>query len=225
MTEDSPALEIPPPREDRPPMKANLLNAMQKANTSLTPLFPYMHPGAIVPTGALFIGQPGKDYGQFYHHNTVDEVIIAFVAEGGNLRTGQLYNGGRVHGVNSFMKDQTKDGSFVLFSVTQRQADPGEAQTEAISLLCEACRKPLFKAEFDATPGPEARELEHPFPSINAPPERLAQFNADPAQRECPECGHDNPPFPLHQWGWADYAEQSKVMARAKQLLLAAGEG
>ena len=39
-------------------MRANVLHVMQKANTTLAPLFPYMHPGAMVPTGALIIGGP-----------------------------------------------------------------------------------------------------------------------------------------------------------------------
>src|SRR4029079_10138238 len=111
-TDASARMYIPPPRADRQPLHANLFNVMQKANTTLVPLFPYMHPGAMVPAGALFIGGPGRDYGQFYHHNSVDEISIAFVARDATLQSGQLYNGGRVHGVNSFLKDQTKAGSY-----------------------------------------------------------------------------------------------------------------
>lgn len=216
-------LVIPPPRADRPPMRANLLNVMQKANTSLTPLFPYMHPGAIVATGALFMGGPGKDYGQFYHHNSVDEIIIAFVASEATLQTGQVYNGGRVHGVNSFLKDQTRPGSFVLFTVTQRQLEQGE-QPEAISLLCSACRKQLFKGDFDGSSPPEAREIDHPFATIVTLPKLLREFNADPARRTCPDCGHVNDPFPVRTWGWDLYATQSATMAQAKQLLADASQ-
>ncbi|PRP99972.1 hypothetical protein [Enhygromyxa salina] len=214
-------LVIPPPRADRPPLHANLLNHMQQANTTLAPLFPYLHPGAIVPTGALFIGGPDTDYGQFYHHNSVDEIIIAFVANGATLQTGQLYNGGRVHGVNGFLKDQTAPGSFVLFSVTQRQLDEG-AQPEAISILCTSCRKQLFKGEFDGASPPDATELDHPFMSAAALPDVLRAFNEDPELRTCPDCGHVNEPFPVHAWGWDNYATQSRVLAGAKQLLLEA---
>ena len=42
-------LEIPPPRADRPPIRVNVFEAMQHSNTQLMPLFPYLHPGAMVP--------------------------------------------------------------------------------------------------------------------------------------------------------------------------------
>lgn len=211
-------LVIPPPRPDRPPLRANLLNVMQKANTTLTPLFPYMHAGAIVPTGALFIGGPGKDYGQFYHHNSVDEVIIAFVASGATLQTGQAYNGGRVHGVNSFLKDQTQAGSFALFTVTQRQLEEG-AQPEAITILCTECRTEVFRGELDGASPPDAHELDHPFATIAEIPPLLHAYNAEPARRTCPDCGHVNAPFPLRTWGWDLYATQSATMAQAKRVL------
>ncbi|MCX4243742.1 cupin domain-containing protein [Paraliomyxa miuraensis] len=214
-------LVIPPPRPDRPPLRANLLNVMQKANTTLTPLFPYMHAGAIVPTGALFIGGPDRDYGQFYHHNSVDEVIIAFVANEATLQTGQVYNGGRVHGVNSFLKDQKKAGSFALFTVTQRQLDEG-AQPEAITILCAQCRKEIFRGELDGASPPDAHELEHPFATIAKVPPLVHEYNTDPGRRTCPDCGHVNEPFPLRTWGWDLYAKQSATMAHAKQVLHAA---
>jgi hypothetical protein len=212
-------LVIPPPRADRPPLRANVLSHMQQANTAQAPLFPYLHPGAIVATGALFVGEPNKDYGQFYHHNTVDEVIFAFVANGATLQTGQLYTGGRVHGVNSFLKDQTAPGSFALFTVTQRQLEAG-AQPEAIALLCMKCRKEIFKAEFDGATPPDALEIDHPFASAARLPALLRGFNEDPEQRRCAGCDHVNEPFPVHLWGWDAYAEQSRVMAQAKRLLL-----
>ena len=219
---NNPELRIPMPPEDRPALRANLLNVMQKGGTTLTPLFPYMHPGAIVPAGAIFVGGPGKDYGQFYHHNSVDEVIIAFVAHEATLETGQIYNGGRVHGVNSFLKDQTKPTSYALFSVTQRQLEEG-SQPEAIVLRCKSCNQEVFRGEWDSQTPPGARELEHPFPAIMAPRRLMIEYNADPARRTCPSCGHVNEPFPVAAWGWDLYTSQSKAMARAQQDLLLAG--
>jgi hypothetical protein len=215
-------LSIPAPRADRQPLHANLFSVMQRANTTLTPLFPYMHPGAIVPTGALFIGGPGHDYSQFFHHNSVDEIIIAFVARDSNLQTGQLYNGGRVHGVNSFLKDQTKPGSFALFSVTQRQFEGGP-QPESISLVCSACRKTLLHEHWDAATPPDARELDVPLTSVTQPAEIMRNFNADPELRKCKECGHQNDLFPAERWGWAKYTTQSKVLAEAHKVLAEAG--
>lgn len=221
---NDPSLVIPPPRADRPPMHANLLNAMQKANTTLTPLFPYAHAGAIVPTGSLFIGGPDKDYGQFYHHNSVDEVICGFVTDHATLATGQVYAGGRVHGVNSFLKDQTKAGSFALFSVTQRQLEEG-LQPEAVSVICKHCRAEIFKCEYDGSSPPNAREIDHPFASNAKLPPLFLEFNADPERRKCTACGKDNPPFPVDAWGWEYYATQSTAMASAKRVLLQAGGG
>lgn len=213
---------IPPPRADRPPLHANLLNTMQKANTTLVPLFPYMHPGAMVPAGAMFIGGPGRDYGQFYHHNSVDEIIIAFVAKDATLQTGQLYNGGRVHGVNSFLKDQTKAGSFAVFTITQRQVDSG-AQPEGVSMLCKQCRKQLFYEEFDSLSPPDSHEVDRAFNTLVGAANAMQHFNGDPELRKCKDCGHENELFPLDIWGWHDYRDQSQVAATAKQVLLEAG--
>jgi hypothetical protein len=215
------ALIIPPPREDRPPLRANVFSVMQKANTTLAPLFPYLHPGAIVPAGALIIGGPGKDYGQFFHHNSVDEVIIAFVANGATLETGQLYNGGRMHGVNSFLKDQTRPGTFALFTITQRQLEEG-AQPEAVTMVCSSCRKEIFRGELDGASTPDLREIDRPFQAAAHMPTLLHDFNADPAKRTCPDCGHVNAPFPVEAWGWDRYATQSAVMAEGKKVLAAA---
>lgn len=223
-TKEECALVIPPPRADRPPLRANVMRVMQQANTTLTPLFPYLHPGAIVPTGALFIGEPGKDYGQFFHHNSVDEVIIAFVTKDATLQTGQLYNGGRVHGVNSFLKDQTKPGSFALFTVTQRQLEEGP-QPESLSMVCEKCRKLVFKIDIDAATVPDAHEVDHPFATIALIPEHISKYNADPGHRTCSDCGHVNAQFPMRMWGWDLYTQQSETIADAKRILLAAGQG
>lgn len=219
---NDPALVIAPPRADRPPLRANLLQAMQQANTTLAPLFPYLHPGSIVPTGALFIGEPGKDYGHFFHHNCVDEVIIAFVANDATLQTGQVYQGGPVHGVNSFLKDQTKPGSFALFSVTQRQREEGE-QPEAVSILCKQCRTQIFRGDVDGSSPPDAVELDHPLPVLARIPALLRAYNDDPEARTCRSCGHRNEPFPLRTWGWDLYATQSETLATAKRVLQEAG--
>lgn len=223
-TEGQRKLEIPPPRADRPPLRANVFSVLQKANTTLMPLFPYMHPGAMVPTGALLMGGPGKDYGHFFHHNSVDEVIIAFVAKDATLQTGQIYNGGRTHGVNSFLKDQTKAGSFALFTITQRQLDEGP-QPESITLMCAGCRKQLFKGEFDGAAPPDALELDHPFQSVAAIPELLRAYNSDAALRTCPDCHRVNEPFPIHAWGWDQYTTRTTLMQQAQKDLLRAGGG
>ena len=161
-----------------------------------------------MPTGALFVGGPGRDYGQFYHHNSVDEIIIAFVARDATLQTGQLYNGGRVHGVNSFLKDQTKAGAYALFTVTQRQNEiTAGDQPEAVSMLCKGCRKQLFLAEFDSLSPPDSHEVDKAFHTLVGASDAMQRFNDNPELRKCKECGHENDPFPLHMWGWHDYRD------------------
>jgi hypothetical protein len=214
-------LEIPPPRADRPPLRVNVFEAMQHSNTQLMPLFPYLHPGAMVPAGAMIIGGPDAAYGHFFHHNTQDEVVLAMAASGAVLQTGQVFVGARIHGVNSFLKNEKAPGSFGIMVITQRQADSGP-QTEAVSLRCEKCHEEIFLQEYDATPPEDAMEGDHPFVSIAAMPALFAGFNGDAALRTCGKCGHVNQPFPVAAWGWDKYTAQSTAAIAGRQLLAAA---
>src|ERR1700722_2435803 len=107
-------LVIPPPRAARPPMLANAFEAMQRGNTQLMPLFPYLHSGAMVPAGAMILGGPSADYGHFFHHNTQDEVVLALACNGAVLATGQVFVGARIHGVNSFLKNEKDPKAFAI---------------------------------------------------------------------------------------------------------------
>ena len=144
-------LVIPPPRRDRPPMHGNAFDVAQGSNTQLKPLFPYLHPGAMVPASALLIGGPDADYGHFFHHNTQHEIVLTLAANGAVLPTGQVFIGAVIHGVNSFLKNEKDAKSFATFVITQMQAESG-VQTEACSLRCEKCHEQIFFKEFDATP-------------------------------------------------------------------------
>ena len=99
-------LDIPAPRPDRPPLHSNAFDVAQGSNTQLKPLFPYLHPGAMVPASALLIGGPDADYGHFFHHNTQHEIVLTLAANGAMLTTGQLFVGALIHGVNSFLKNE-----------------------------------------------------------------------------------------------------------------------
>ena len=212
-------LVIPPPRQDRQPLRTNLLNAMQKGATALTPLFPYMHRGAIVPATSVMYGGAERSHGHFFHKNTVDEIIVAFVAEGATLKTGQLYVGGRSHGVNSFLKDEKQEGSYAVFSVCQRQVEEG-TQTEHITLHCSHCRALVFDHAFDAAPNDDGHELRHPFPSIRGSHDAIEAFNNDVEARTCDACGHVQDRFPIETWGFTRYVNQSELGVRAHRDLL-----
>jgi hypothetical protein len=212
-------LFIPPPHPERPPMQANAFEAMQRGNTQLMPLFPYLHPGAMVPAGAMILGGPDAGYGHFFHHNTQDEVVLALACNGAVLSTGQVFVGARVHGVNSFLKNEKDPKSFAIMVITQRQADSGP-QTEACSLRCAKCHDEIFLKEFDATPAPDALETEYPFVSVAVLPSLFAEFNSDEARRVCTKCGHVNMPFPVAAWGWDKYAEQSAAAIAGRKTLI-----
>jgi hypothetical protein len=211
-------LTIPPPRPDRPPLRANVFEAMQHGNTQLMPLFPYLHPGAMVPAGAMILGGPQQGYGHFFHHNTQDEVVVAMAANGAVLSTGQVFVGARIHGVNSFLKNEKDPKSYAVMLITQRQADSGP-QSEAVSLRCEKCHEEIFHKEFDATPPPDAMETDVPFVSVDLLPELFAEYNGDATKRTCPKCAHVNEPFPVAAWGWDKYHEQSKAAIEGRKLL------
>ena len=211
-------LNIEPPRADRPPLKNNIFDAMQKGNAALIPLFPHLYPGAMVPAGAVLRGGPEKNYGEFRHHNTVDEVSIAFAANGALLKTGQFFVGGRVHGVSSFLKNEKDPENFVLICITQRQSESG-LQQEIISMTCAGCREEIFRHEFDVTPEPDDSESEKMFATIPESYNAAKRFNDDPEARTCSKCGHVNDPFPHDTWGWLQYAEQSDTMFEARETL------
>ena len=213
-------LTIPPPRADRPPLRTNVFEAMQRGNTQLMPLFPYLHPGAMVPAGAMIIGGPDAGYSHFFHHNTQDEVVVAMGCSGAVLATGQVFVGARVHGVNSFLKNEKDPSSFAIMMITQRQAESGP-QSEACSLRCVKCHEEIFIKEFDATPAPDALESDHPFVSVAVLPDLFAEFNASEAMRTCGKCGHVNEPFPVAAWGWDKYAEQSTTALAGRAALAA----
>jgi hypothetical protein len=208
-------LTIGAPRPDRPPLKVNVFAAMQHANTQLMPLFPYIHPGAMVPAGAILRGGPDADYGHFFHHNTQDEVVLTLAAKGCVLNTGQVFVGPHMHGVNSFLKNEKDRSGYSVQVITQRQAESGP-QREACSIRCEKCHEEVFIREFDATPPADGNETDNPFPSIVVTLRYFEEFNADPKLRTCAKCGHVTRQFPLAAWGWGQYATQSALIARGK---------
>jgi hypothetical protein len=214
-------LTIDAPRPDRPPLKVNVFAAMQHGNTQLMPLFPYVHPGAVVPAGAILKGGPDADYGHFFHHNTQDEVVVTLAAKGCVLATGQVFVGSRIHGVNSFLKNEKDPTGYSVQMITQLQVESGP-QKEACSMRCEKCHEEIFIREFDATPHPDGNETDIPFPSITVSAEIFREFNADEKLRTCVKCGHVTRPFPLAAWGWEKYEGQSTTIARGKTDLIAA---
>ncbi|MGI9147900.1 MAG: hypothetical protein ACR2IK_15335 [Chloroflexota bacterium] len=217
---------IPLPREDRPPLKVNLFERMQGGNCQLMPLFPYEDADSLVPAGAIFRGEPGADFGQFFHFNTVDEVAHVFGAQGALLQTGQIYATQPLHGVNSFLKDASNPDNFLVLTVTQHQraSDP---QDEAIIFRCAGCHEVLERYEYAAQPEPRGANPRTGQPllaTLQGSLDAAATLNEHPTNRHCASCGRDNSPFPLQRWGWQQYVEQTRTVNDARHALDAAAE-
>ncbi len=198
----APERRIPSPDGEREPLKVNVYERMQHANTQLVPLFPYYGPGAIVYSGALFRGGPGYDVGHFFHNNTVHEIAFVWGASGALLDTGRIMATPSLHGVNSFLRDPESPESFMVIAICQRQTG-GEPQTEQLIWRCAKCHEHLFVHEFTESPSESHDDRFPEFPTINASVEPVARYNADESIRTCPKCGHVNPEFPMELWGWS----------------------
>ena len=202
----------------RAPLKVNIFDVMTRANTALMPLFPYLEPGCIVPTGNAFRGGPGNELSTFEHFNTVDEVSICFASHGCGLRPGMVVVGAKRHRVGDFFPDPQDPEAFVLTTVTQRQADAGVSQREAMIFTCANCQHPLVTRVYDAIPRVEAGIMPEGYELyVETVVEASQGVDAldDPAQRKCSECGHENAPFPGRNWGWRAYATQLALARQA----------
>ncbi len=212
---------IPPPSGAREPLKSNVYERMQHANTQLVPLFPYYGPEAIVYSGALFRGGPGYDVGHFFHNNTVQEIGFVWGASNALLDTGRIMATPNLHGVNSFLRDPESPESFLVIAICQRQTD-GEVQTEQLIWRCAECHEHLFIHEFSDAPSEDHDDRFPAFPTLNESVEPVARYNRDESLRTCPKCGHVNAPFPEYRWGWSRWAFQQRTVNDAREALLAA---
>lgn len=210
---------IPAPTRERESLKVSVYERMSKGNVQLMPLFPYDDAGAMVPCGALMYGGKDRDHGHFFHWNTVSELLISWGSSDGMIATGSLMATQPFHGVNSFLRDQFKEGQFSLVTVTQRQSDE-EGQREALTAKCTECKQDLVKFEYAAAPSgapdydPEGfgggDDEFHQFSTQWGMNEFEARRNSDEG-RVCKNCGHVNELFPADKWGFKRIYNQTRV--------------
>jgi hypothetical protein len=194
------------------PLKASAFIVGSQANSQLMPLFPYMHPGAIVPcVAALESDGKGKGIGYFVHFNTVDEVVVGIGGDG-VARTGDVFVGPKEHGVGR----SPPQPFFTLSVITQRQLEQGE-QPECVTFQCESCAKELFRHRFSGAAADGVPAL----PTLMESQEAAIRFNSDEKLRTCAACGHVSAPFPLPIWGWDRYAKNVRIAARAAEAVKA----
>lgn len=213
-------LDIGSPDPERPPLQANCFQQGRSINTALMPMFPYVEPGCMVPCLSLIYGGPGRDSGVFNHFNTVDEVAIVIAGHSSMRRPGDVFCGSREHVVGRFLEHQEDPEAYFMVVVTQRQAEMGTKQEEAVGIFCEECQHVLLRHQFSTSNAPRTTT---PPPGYHPPLDTLVEsadvlwpYNADADRRICSECGHHNPPFPMPIWGWDVYTIQTRHSERAR---------
>ena len=213
---------IPPPDGSRPPMKSNVYWFTRAATTALNPLFPFTEPGTMVPC-ATILDPATKGYpGYFIHANTVHEVNVSFGTRGGQMIPGGVSVGQFKHPVGQ-KRDQAHSDTINIALITQRQAESG-VQRESFVLLCDECKTTLHEHDYDAhefpepLPGEASRALVG-LPTLSQDALAVARYNADPAMRTCPKCGHVSEPFPIDYWGWEEYRRRTHVVVEARETM------
>lgn len=225
---------VPPPSGPREPLKVSVYERMSKSNAQLMPIFPYDGAGAIVPCGAVLYGGPDRTHGHFFHWNTVSELLVAWGCNEGMIATGSLMATQPFHGVNSFLRDEKKEGAFMLATITQRQSSEA-GQREALSAKCEKCKQELVKLEYASAPegapdydptafGGQEGDPFLQFSTMWGSQEFVKIRNSEEG-RTCQECGHENYIFDQMPWGWNVFYDKTRIANEAYRSLEAAAKG
>lgn len=236
-TQTLPAIErtrhVPKPGGAREPLKVSVYERMSKSSAQLMPIFPYDGAGAIVPCGAMLYSGPDKSHGHFFHWNTVSELLVAWGCSEGMIPTGSLMATQPFHGVNSFLRDEKAEGSYMLATITQRQSSEA-GQREALSAKCEKCKQEIVRFEYPAAPegAPDHDPTAHggydgdtvpQFSTMWGSQEFVRLRNAD-ENRICKNCGHENYVFNQTPWGWNVLFDKTTIANDAYRSLEAAAK-
>jgi hypothetical protein len=83
------------------------------------------------------------------------------------------------------------------------------------------CHEHLFVHEFTDRPTEDHEDRFPAFPTLNESVEPVERFNADESLRTCNSCGHVNPPFPMHLWGWDKWSMHQRTVNDARMAMMA----
>jgi hypothetical protein len=197
------------------PLKVNVFAHMMTHQGMLEqlPLFPYLGPGDIVPTGALSLTLPETPRVHFYHYNDLPEVILCMASEGGLIATGQLYLQQGTHGVTTFIRqpqgDEGKQYQISLIIIRMAAAPP---QNEAFVLRCPTCNEICFRMDRDIWIAP-AHEHYPELANIRFYADAVDAYNAEP--RRCLN-DHEQARFPQELMGWRRYVQYVELANRAR---------
>ncbi|HXQ53844.1 MAG TPA: hypothetical protein VN802_22320 [Stellaceae bacterium] len=216
------------PHPTKHPLKQNVYWMARIVNSQLTPMFPYLEPGSIVPCISLHRGGEASIAGHFVHFNSIDEVVLSLGAVNSYIKPGFARVGTRSHGVGSFNAKPDPEDTAAVNVITQRHPR-GEEQREAVTFVCHSCKRELHKREFNGNPAPsrESDLFTPELPTIATIVESCLSaqaYNAMGPDIVCPSCGAHNAPFPLHRWGWDEYLARTRATLSAmRSMARAAG--
>lgn len=198
------------------PLKANVFEAMinSQGMQQQRELFPYFGAGDVVPAAAFSYSQPDMPRFHFFHYNDRQEIVIDMASEGATLKTGQIYVQSNTHGVTTFLSKPTAPAmeSYQVCIIAIRMA-PCAPQMEAKMFRCSECNEIIFRYDEDMHVGPPHRFYQE-LPNIRVYADAVDKYNA--TDRICPECGHQNEPFPQDIAGWKRYVEYITLANRAR---------
>jgi hypothetical protein len=214
---------IPAPDGRKEPLKVNAFAFARIATTMLTPIFPYLSPGSIVPCTALHRGGPYRDMGHFVHYNSLDEVYINLGNKDFYAKVGIVRVGPNTHGVGERTHDSTvQDDAMVSLSVITQRHPIGEKPAEAFIQTCKSCNHVLYRYDKNVDYSDPSVDPLRSFVSICESSLAAERFNNDEKLRTCPECGTANEPFPFWSWGWKEYRTRTAALEVARGSLRSA---
>jgi hypothetical protein len=204
--------EKPPAKR---PLKVNVFAHMMTHQGMLEqlPLFPYLGPGDIVPTGALSLTLPETSRVHFYHYNDIPEVILCMASDGGLIATGQLYLQQGTHGVTTFIRQsQGDEGKHYQISLVVFRMKDEAPQNEGFVLRCPKCNTIAFQMARDVWKGPEHEHYPE-LANIRFYADAVDEYNRE--ARRCPN-DHEQPRFPAELMGWRRYVQYVELANRAR---------
>ncbi len=216
-------LAIAPPDGTKEPLKVNAFAFARVATTMLTPMFPYLSPGSIVPCTSLSRGGPYREMGHFVHYNSLDEVNVNLGNRDFYAKVGHVRVGPNTHGVGARQHDpDAKDEAMLSLSVITQRHPIGEKTEEAFIQTCRSCNHVLYRYEKNVDYSDPSVDPLRAFVSICESSLAAERFNDDDKLRTCPECGTVNEAFPFWSWGWKEYRTRTEAVEVARSSLVAA---
>ncbi len=217
-------LEIAPPDGRKEPLKVNAFAFARVATTMLTPIFPYLSPGSIVPCTALHRGGPYREMGHFVHYNSLDEVYINIGNKDFYAKVGIVRVGPNTHGVGERTHEEKDDREMVSLSVITQRHPFGDKPAEAFIQTCKSCNQVVYKYDKNVDYSDPSVDPLRSFVSICESSLAAEFFNNDEKLRTCPECGTVNEIFPFWAWGWKEYRTRTAALEVARERLIAAAD-